>query len=332
MKKFSKLIASCALLAVTCAAPAFADEWQKSIKLADGSTYPSATVSIIAPFAAGGGVDMGIRLFAKHAKKYSDATIIVENITGGSGLIGIQNGLNRPANGYTLWHIDSGSQYVTTEVSVCPFDVLKDMALIGQFVADDRVWVVSPNEKRFNDAAGMIKYIKEHPGELSIATSGSGTIASLVNNYLEMLTGGQFNIIGYNGASEAKAAFYGGHCDVLSNGVVEASQAVAEGRGRVILSLTGERVFPDAECIAELGYKDVVYLSTNRGLAMSAKTDPAIVKYWSDVMAKVTSDPEYLAEAAQMKLKIRFRNTEEFTKHCETDFATWRMIKEKQGL
>ncbi len=108
MKKMFRTFTLFALFAAFCAAPAAAEEWQRTIKLADGTTYPSATVSIIAPFAAGGGVDMGIRLFAKHAKKYSDATIIVENITGGSGLIGIQNGLSRPANGYTLWHIDSG--------------------------------------------------------------------------------------------------------------------------------------------------------------------------------------------------------------------------------
>lgn len=332
MKKFNNvlgLVISCVAFFGACAS---ADEWHRQIKLADGSDYPKGTVSIIVPYSAGGGVDMGIRLFAKHAKKYSDATIIVENITGGSGLIGIQNGLNRPANGYCLWHIDSGPQYVTTEVSVCPFDVLQDMAIVGQFVADDRVWVISNDEKRFNDAAEMIAYIKEHPGELSIAASGSGTIGSLVNSYLEIITGGQFNVIGFNGGAEAKAAFYGGHCDMISVSVAEAQQIVSEGRGHVILSLTANRVFKDAECIAELGYNDVAYLSTNRGLAMSVKTEASIVKYWSDLMKKVTSDLEYLEDAKTMNLGIRFRDNEAFTKRCKEDFEVWHQIKVKQGL
>ena len=59
-------------------------EWSKTITLADGSTYPSGTVTIIALFSAGGGVDLGDRLFAKYAQKWTDATLIVENITGGS--------------------------------------------------------------------------------------------------------------------------------------------------------------------------------------------------------------------------------------------------------
>ena len=92
----------------------------KNYYSSNGKTYPSGTVSIIAPFAAGGGVDLGIRLFAKYAQKYTDATIIVENITGGSGLVGIQTGLSRPSDGYSIWHIDSGPQYVTTSISHAP--------------------------------------------------------------------------------------------------------------------------------------------------------------------------------------------------------------------
>lgn len=111
-------------------------EWSKTITLADGKTYPSGTVTIIAPFSAGGGVDLGDRLFAKYAQKWTDATLIVENITGGSGLVGIQTGLGRATDGSVMWHIDPGAQYVSTTNSSCPFDVVNDMGHIGFFVAD----------------------------------------------------------------------------------------------------------------------------------------------------------------------------------------------------
>ena len=123
-------------------------EWSKTITLADGKTYPSGTVTIIAPFSAGGGVDLGDRLFAKYAQKWTDATLIVENITGGSGLVGIQTGLGRATDGSVMWHIDPGAQYVSTTNSSCPFDVVNDMGHIGFFVADDRVWAVKPDETR----------------------------------------------------------------------------------------------------------------------------------------------------------------------------------------
>ena len=304
----------------------------KTITLANGTQYPNGTVTIIAPFSAGGSVDLGIRLFAKYAANYTNATIVVENITGGSGLTGIQTGLTRNADGYTMWHIDDGPQYITTDVSSCPFDVMKDMVPIGQMVADDRVFAISPNETRFTTGEEMLQYAKDHPGELTVSTSGSGTIASLIVNYMEALTGAQFNIIAYNGSSEAKAAFLGGHVDVMSAGVSEVANLVADGTGKVILEFAETPVYAGAQSIIALGYKDAVLLSTNRGLAINAKCDPAIINYWSDIMTKVCTNEEYLKEAASMNLVIRHRTSSEFLEQMKVDFATWETIKRAAGL
>ncbi len=127
-----------------------------------------------------------------------------------------------------MWHIDPGAQYVSTTNSSCPFDVVNDMGHIGFFVADDRVWAVKPDETRFTTAEEMFAYAKDHPGEISIAASGTGTIAALATQYIANTAGVEFNIIGYNGSSEAKAAFLGGHCDVMSAGVSEARTMLDE--------------------------------------------------------------------------------------------------------
>ena len=102
------------------------------------------------------------------------------------------------------------------------------MGHIGFFVADDRVWAVKPDETRFTTAEEMFAYAKDHPGEISIAASGTGTIAALATQYIANTAGVEFNIIGYNGSSEAKAAFLGGHCDVMSAGVSEARTMLDE--------------------------------------------------------------------------------------------------------
>lgn len=306
-------------------------EWSKTITLADGKTYPSGTVTIIAPFSAGGGVDLGDRLFAKYAQKWTDATLIVENITGGSGLVGIQTGLGRATDGSVMWHIDPGAQYVSTTNSSCPFDVVNDMGHIGFFVADDRVWAVKPDETRFTTAEEMFAYAKDHPGEISIAASGTGTIAALATQYIANTAGVEFNIIGYNGSSEAKAAFLGGHCDVMSAGVSEARTMLDENQCKVLFTMTDERIYDDIPTVKELGY-DCTSLSTYRGLAMSSKVDPAIVEYWDKIMEKVCEDPDFIAEADNMGLVIRFHNTDEALKIFREYNPIWYDLKESLGM
>lgn len=306
-------------------------EWSKTITLSDGSTYPSGTVTFIAPYAAGGSVDLGLRLFTKYAAQYTDATMIIENITGGSGLVGTQTGLSRPADGNTLWHLSADGQYISTSNSVCPFDTLKDMSMVGSFVAEDRVWVVRPNEERFKTAEDLFQYATEHPAEISVATSGAGTIASLATSYLQDIIGCEFNIIGYNGSAEAKAAFLGGHSDIMSAGVSEAESMLAENQCRVLFSLTDERIYDDVPTVKELGY-DATSLAIIRGIAMSSKTDPAIVAYWEEVLKMVCENPDFIAEAETMSLGIRYEDSKDFYNIMEEYLGIWYKIKEALGI
>lgn len=306
--------------------------WSKTITLADGSTYPSGTVTLIAPFAAGGSVDLGDRLFVEHAAKYTDATIIVENVTGGSGLTGTQQGLNAAPDGYTMWHIAADGQYVTTANSVCPFDTLTEMSFIGGFVQDDRVWVARVGEDRFTNAQEWLDYCKAHPGDVTVAASGSGTIASIGSYYLADEMGIELNVIGYGGSAEAKAAFLGGECDIMGCSVSEAAAMLGDNQCTVLMSLTEERIYDDVPTVAELGYPDAVCLTTLRGLAMSSKVDPAIVAYWEQVLDMVANDPEFQAAAQAMTLVIHHRDSADFRGCFEEFFPIFHDIKEDLGL
>ena len=311
-------------------ASAAAGGWQKSITLSNGKTYPGETVTIICPYTAGGGTDFGIRLFAKYAQQYTDAEIVVENIEGGNGLVGIGEGMNKGGDGSTLWHIDTGPQYVTTKVSVCPFYVLRDMSLVGQIAGDDRVWIARADETRFNNGEEFLSFAAAHPGELRCSASGSGVISGMSTLYLSKVTGVDLNVVGYNGTSEAEAAFLGGDCDVMAAGVSEAAPMLEKGQCKVLLSLTDERIYPDVPTVRELGY-DAVSVSTDRGLAMHGDTDPMVVQYWSDIMDMVCADPAFLEEAADHSLTIQHRNSAEYTEHFAKLYDVWYGLKAELG-
>ena len=307
------------------------DGWQKTITLSDGSTYPNGTITFIAPFSAGGSVDLGVRLLTKYAAKYTDATMIVENITGGSGLVGTQTGLSRPADGNTIWHLAADGQYVTTSNSVCPFDVMKDMTIVGSMVADDRVWVAQNDETRFTNAEELFKYATDHPGEISVSTSGSGTLPTISTIYVQNAVGCEFNPIAYNGASEAKAAFLGGHNDIYATSGADVESMIQENQGKILFSLTDERIYDDVPTVKELGY-DLTSLTTIRGFAMRADVDPAIAAYWEQIISMVTSDPEFLQEAANMKLTIRYMDAAAATQTFDEYYKIIYDIKEDLGI
>ncbi|MBO4289327.1 MAG: hypothetical protein J5865_04410, partial [Lachnospiraceae bacterium] len=222
-------------------------------------------------------------------------------------------------------------QYVTTTNSVCPFDVMKDMSIVGGLVADDRVWVCSPDESRFTTAEELFKYATEHPGEVSVSTSGAGTIPTISTIYVQNAVGCEFNPIAYNGASEAKAAFLGGHNDIYATSVADVASMIAENQCKILFTLTDERIYDDVPTVRELGY-DLTSLTTIRGLAMRADTDPAIVAYWEDVLEMVTSDPEFLAEAESMQLTIRYMDSETATKTFDEYYKIFHDIKEDLGI
>ena len=314
----------------TAASEADSGGSSNTITLSDGTTYPSGTITIICPYTTGGGTDIGIRTFAKYAKQYTDADIVVENITGGDGLIGISAGFNRGSDGDTLWHIDTGPQYVTTIKAACPFYVLKDMALIGQLVCDDRVWVARKDDTRFSNGEEFFAYAKAHPGEISCGVSGSGTISGVSTVYLSNLTGADLNVTGFNGVSEATVAFLQGDCDIMTAGVSEVASMLENDQCKVLFTLTDERIYDEAPTVKELGY-DALSASSDRGLAMHGKTDPAIVQYWSDIMDKVCADPAFLEEMEAQSFTVLHRNSAEFTEHFEKLYDFWYDLKAEMG-
>ena len=104
-----------------------------------------------------------------------------------------------------------------------------------------------------------------------------------------------------------------------------------ENQCKVLFTMTDERIYDDVPTVKELGY-DCTSLSTYRGLAMSSKVDPAIVEYWDKIMEKVCEDPDFIAEADNMGLVIRFQNTDEALKTFSEYNPIWYDLKESLGM
>ena len=284
------------------------------------------TLTLVAPYAAGGAVDLGARLMAKHAAKYTDVDIVVTNITGGGGTVGPAEVMKYPADGTYMWCSNPSPTYVATPDKPLTFDLLTDFTFVSMMVQDQRVIVVPTNNGKYNTLEEFVDYAKANPGQIRIGCSGTGNSAYFTPYLLNQAAGIELNIIAFDGASEAKAAVLGGHIEAASLSYSEAVPMVKENQVIILGIASAERFdkLPDIPTMKEKGYDVQMY--TSRGFAMKAGTDPQIIEYWSDVIGKVVEDPEFLAEAEGLALPIVYKNYVDFAEQAKNEMELYAQL------
>lgn len=289
---------------------------------------PPATVTVIVPYAAGGAVDLGTRLMAKYAAKYSDSDLVVTNVSGGGGTVGAAELLKYNADGSYMLASNPSPGFIATADKPLTFDFVRDFTFVSLLVQDQRVICVPINNGNYNNLEEFIAYAQANPKKINVGCSGTGNSAYLTPYLLGEAAGVELNIVAYDGASEAKSDLLGGHIEAISISYSEALPMVQNDQVIIIGVASAERFdkMPDVPTFLEHGYD--VQMFTSRGYAMKAGTDPEAVKYWSDVIGKVCADSDFLAEAESMGFPIAYMDYEAFTAQVEKEMASYDELME----
>lgn len=288
--------------------------------------YPKSTITIVVPYGAGGAMDNTARLFAKYAEKLCGQTIIISNISGGSGSVGAADVLSSKADGYKMLIFDPGPGFVNTSVNPVPFDTMEEFVMVGRQTADVRNIVVRKADERFPNPEAFIQYVKDHPGEVNVSTAGATTDAGITIELLNRAGKMEMVNVPFSGAAEAKAALLGGHVDAASISVGDSIAMLRDEQIMVVgvCSIKRSDILPDAPTFAELGL-DVSW-STSRGYAFKAGTDERIVAYFEDVLRQVSEDPEYQKELLNLGCPAEFMGSEAYTEFVAENFEIIREI------
>lgn len=276
------------------------------------SYTPPKTVNLIVPYSAGGANDLLARLVSKHAAKYTDSNLVITNIGGGSGTVGLSEVLKHDADGSYMVSGIGTTAFVSTPDKPLTFDYLKDFAFVSMFAQDQRVLVALKNNGKFTNLQEFIDYAKENPGDLEVSATGAATVAYFVPQVLAEVAGVDITIVPYDGGSEQLADLLGGHSDAAS---LSYSEMLSLDQDQLIIlgvaNTERPEVLPDAPTFTEQGY-DVVF-TIPRGFAMRAGTDPAAIAYWDNVFAQVAEDSEYIQESEDIGFPVVYMNSEDFT-------------------
>ncbi len=294
--------------------------WGQAIK-----DYPAKPVTLIVPFKAGGGTDIGTRIIAKYAEKYLGKPLVIKNVEGGGSEVGVSQMVRSKPDGYTIAGYNSASIILTTmrKASYHPVDDIEPICLA---VSDPRLFAVRADDARFKDAKDFINFARQNPGKLTIGTSGAGTSGHLSILALNKAAKVEAKPVHFGGAGESKAAFLGGHIVAIAQTYGEVFTMLKEKKVRIIAVATEERLkeIPDVPTFKEIGIDLVI--SSNRGFAAPKGTPKEIIHKLAEAFRKASAEPEYLKEMENIGLPVKFLGPEEFGKLVKYEYDLYSVL------
>jgi tripartite-type tricarboxylate transporter receptor subunit TctC len=247
--------------------------------LAWAQAYPSKPVRMIIGFPAGGPADIFGRSLAQGMAAELGQPVIVENVSGVGGVLGVDRGLKSAPDGYTMV-LNSASPLVIAPFSFArlPYDIKKDIALITVVVRVPEVLAVHP-ALPVNSFQELISYAKANPGKVNFGSAGSGSITHLAGELLKSEAKIDIVHVPYKGAAPAVTDLVGGQVQMGIFDVPVLLSHIRAGKLKALAITSAKRAqtLPDVPTTVELKYPNVT--SDNwYGLIMPAATPAEIQK------------------------------------------------------
>jgi tripartite-type tricarboxylate transporter receptor subunit TctC len=182
--------------------------------IAVAQDYPTRPITMIVPFPAGGATDTLARYLAERMRPILKQPIIIENMAGAAGSIGVGRAVRAPADGYTLSIGTSTTHVLTGGLYTLPFDLLKGLEPII-LIGSEPLLIVGKNDLPADDLAGLIAYLKANPNKASAGIAGVGATGHLAGLALQKATGTRFQFIPYRGNAPAMQDLLAGQIDFM---------------------------------------------------------------------------------------------------------------------
>src|SRR6202045_751767 len=182
--------------------------------IAAAQDYPTRAITMIVPFPAGGATDTLARFLAEKMRGILGQPVIIENVAGAAGSIGVGRAVRSAADGYTLSIGTSTTHMLTGGLYALPFDLLRDLEPIIQ-IGSEPLLVVGRNSLPANDLRGLIAYLKANPDRASVGIAGVGATGHLAGISFQKETATKFQFVPYRGNAPAMQDLLAGQIDFM---------------------------------------------------------------------------------------------------------------------
>jgi tripartite-type tricarboxylate transporter receptor subunit TctC len=288
------------------------------------SGYPSKPIRMIVPLAAGSAVDVAARLLAQKMSVSMGQSIVVENITGASGLIGADRVAKAAPDGYTIGGFNDSLLTMVPNLNAnTPFNPVTDFAHISQVATIEFSVAVAANSP-YKSVTELVAAAKAAPNKITYASGGNGSPQHLGGALFAAHAGIEMKHVPYRGASQAALDVAGNQVDVTFQGIATVAALAKGGKLRLIGVMTDTRQaeYPDAKTLKEQGIQGFDF-STWFSLAAPTGTSKEIVDRLHREVLKALADPEIKTRFAALGLKSNGTTPEQLTALVRSQLARY---------
>ena len=299
---------------------------------ARAQTFPDKPIRYIVPVAPGGGSDMVGRTLTERWAKALNATFVVDNQSGGGGVVACQNTMRAPADGYTLMQGYVATHGTSPATRKVPYDPVKDFTPIGMIGATPNVLVVDARlpVKNFKE---FVAWLDANKGKVSYGSAGPGSLTHLTMELLKQQIRMPMVHIPYRGIAPAITDVIGGQTQAMFPGLAAALPHIRSGRLRP-LALTGKRraeQIKDVPTMEELGLKNFDAMQWY-GVVGPAGMPQDVVNRLNISLAQVLSAADLREKLSGEAIEPQAMSSAAFGKYIQADVARWTALVKAQNL
>jgi tripartite-type tricarboxylate transporter receptor subunit TctC len=254
--------------------------------------YPSKTVRIIAPYSAGGAVDLMARYLCERFPAALGQPCVVENRTGAGGSIGMDAAAKAEPDGHTLVVVPNNVAIIPYMYAKVPYDTLKDLAPIG-LIAGTPIMVGAHPDFPAKTFAEFVAYAKANSGKVNFTTCGYASPQHLAGELLAVEAGFKWTHVPYKGCADAMTAVLGNTVPVFISTVAHFNPQIKAGklRGYAVLSPAKSSFAPDSPTVRDSGYPSMQF-DLWFGLMSSSRVPQPIQARLNAELNKVVQAPD----------------------------------------
>ena len=296
-------------------------------------SYPSRSVTLIVPSAAGGGTDTIARLIGDQLSKQLGQGFVVENRTGAGMLVGTTAAAKAAPDGHTLLVGLTGNMSVNSSLfAKLPYDPLADFTPVAM-LANYPFLVVVNNDLPAKSIKELVALLKSQPGKIDYASAGNGTGQHLAPELFKMMTGTEMGHVPYRGAQPAYQDVISGRVPVFFDNMSTAMSLAKSGKVHALAITSKKRsaLMPELPTVDEAGVPGYEYHTWFGLWAPKGTPQPIVEKLHAEVQ-KALSDPtvqQRIAATAGEPSHLAPKDIEPFVK---AEIAKWAEVVKRAGI
>jgi tripartite-type tricarboxylate transporter receptor subunit TctC len=305
------------------------------VAAAAAQEYPTRTISIVVPFAAGGPTDTVTRLIGQSMTKSLGRTVIVENVAGAGGTIGVEKVATAKPDGYTLLLMHIGISTAPTLYRNLRFDPTKDLEPIG-LVTNVPMTVIGSKDFPPKDMKELIAYVKANKDKVTYANAGVGAASHLCGMLLMTAMQTDVTTVPYKGTGPAMTDVLGGQVNFMCDQTTNTTPQIKGGKVRAYAVTTKQRLktLPEVPTVDESGLKGFE-VTVWHGVWAPHGTPKPIIDKLTKALQAALKDPAIISRFEELgtePVPESQATPAALAAHLKSEIAKWAQIIKKAGI